>query len=87
MGISCTLGVAFEHWVEDESPAFIGVPHKADFDAFMTVHLYYEILLVLCDSFLSVMSKTITISCKTVTIATIYTQHNTINMDRCMLTK
>ena len=51
MGMSFSLGVAFEHWVEDKSPAFIGVPHKADSDAFMTVCLYYEILIVLRDVF------------------------------------
>ena len=51
MGISFKLGVSFEHWVEDKFPAFIGEPHKEDFDAFMTVCLYHEILLVLCDSF------------------------------------
>lgn len=51
MGMPFSLGVAFEHWVEDKSPAFIGEPHKADFDAFMTVCLYYEILIVLRDVF------------------------------------
>ena len=51
MGISFKLGVAFEHWVKEESPEFIGTAHKADFDAFMTVRLYYEILIVLRDVF------------------------------------
>ena len=54
MGISFTLGVAFEQWVKEESPAFIGTAHKADFDAFMTVRLYYAILIVLRDVFFQV---------------------------------